>query len=108
MLEGTFSKLKNDTWGGRIVGHPRPGETVLIRKKDGTAQEKIVARILWSDDNISLVAFGNVPAGGEGRPAARPVEPPPSRRRDDDDAPGYQPLPDDVLMALYAASWEGE
>jgi hypothetical protein len=108
MLEGTWTKLKDGSWGGRIVGEPEPGETVVVLKKDGTAQQKVVARVVWSDGQISLVAFGNAPAAGESRPAPRPVEPPPSRRRDDDDAPGYQPLPDDVLMALYAASWEGE
>ena len=107
MLEGTWTRLKDGSWGGRIVGHPRAGDTVVVRRKDGSQEEKTVARVLWSDDNISLVAFGTAAAA---RSAPRPVEPAPAPRgrRDDDEAPGYQPLPDDVLMALYAASWEAE
>lgn len=108
MLEGTWTRLKDGSWGGRIVGTPRAGDVVVVLKKDGSAQEKTVARVIWSDGQISLVAFGNAPAASA--PAPRPMEPAPAPRgrRDDDEAPGYQPLPDDVLYALYAASWEAE
>lgn len=104
-LEGTWMKLKDNTWGGRIVGEPAPGDTVIVRKKDGSAEEKTVARVVWTNGDLSFVAFGTPTAA---RPATRPVEPPPARGRRDDDAPSYQPLPDDVLYALYAASYEGE
>jgi hypothetical protein len=106
-LEGTWTKLKDGSWGGRIVGQPEEGDVVIVRKRDGKEEEKQVARIVWTDGQVSLVAFG-APAARRAAPAAPP---PAAYRHEDDgdeDAGRYARMSDDVLMALYAASWEGE
>ena len=48
-MQATYSKLKNGSWGIRVVGYvPGVGTSVTVRKKDGSEKEETVEAVVWS------------------------------------------------------------
>ena len=65
MTGATYTKLKDGSWGLRVVRHsseeaPGQGEVVAVSKKDGSKKDEAIGRVLWSGtdrDNSSNVCF---------------------------------------------------
>lgn len=53
----TFSKLKDGSWGLRVSGKVKAGDTVSVTKKDGSRQTKKVAKVIHSSDDSTIVTF---------------------------------------------------
>lgn len=45
---GTYTHLRDGSWGVRVAGKASDGETVTVRKKDGATKTETVRRVLWS------------------------------------------------------------
>lgn len=53
----TYTKLKSGEWGIRVEGSAREGQTVTVRKKDGTTKQEKIVKVVWSGNGISLCAI---------------------------------------------------
>lgn len=64
-MSATYTKLKDGTWGLRIVGAITA--TVTVRKKSGEEKQERVGRVLWSGNGITLatIQFSRQSSGGE-------------------------------------------
>jgi hypothetical protein len=56
MTTATPTKLRNGDWGAKVAGSVRQGDKIQIRTKSGKEWTARVARVLWSGDNVSIVA----------------------------------------------------
>jgi hypothetical protein len=56
MTQATPTKLRNGDWGAKVAGSVRQGDEIQIRTKAGKEWTARVARVLWSGDNVSIVA----------------------------------------------------
>ena len=74
-MQATPKKLKDGTWGARVLGAVEPGDTITITTRAGKSWDAIVERVLWSDDQAMLVstvsAEAAIPTHGTQRAAAR-------------------------------------
>lgn len=53
----TYTKLRNGSWGVRVEGPAKAGDTVTVTKKSGeTATEKI-SKVVWTGKGISLCSI---------------------------------------------------
>lgn len=52
LYEASFAKLRNGSWGVRIVARgavePHAGDLVQVKRKDGSTTSATVRRVLWS------------------------------------------------------------
>lgn len=56
MTQATPTKLRNGDWGAKVAGSVRQGDEIQIRTKAGKEWTATVTRVLWSGDNVSIVA----------------------------------------------------
>lgn len=66
-MSATYTKLKSGDWGIRSASPLREGESVVVRKKDGSSRTETVTKVLWSGDGVWLaaVARSGQRSGGE-------------------------------------------
>ena len=79
-VTGTFTKLRDGSWGARVTGSCNPGDVVVLTRKNGSRVPKTISRVLWTGQGVSLCTFEDS-APAQAKP--EPVAPPPA---DDDDA----------------------
>jgi hypothetical protein len=53
-MDGTYTKLKDGSWGVRVQGAASAGAVVTVTKKDGSTKQETVSRVLWQGDGLSL------------------------------------------------------
>lgn len=56
MSNATPCKLKSGDWGARVSGPVSKGDTITITTKAGKSWTALVAHVVWSKDNTSIVA----------------------------------------------------
>lgn len=49
----TFAKLRDGSWGLRVVGCCHPGSYVQVTKKSGETTLKQIGRVMWHDAKTS-------------------------------------------------------
>lgn len=70
MAQATYSKLRDGSWGVRVVGASvRPGEVVTVEKRSGERKQETVSRVIWSGNGVVLAAIERQArqSGGYGR-----------------------------------------
>jgi len=77
----TWQKLRDGTWGIRVQGPATPGESVWVEKRNGTRQNVVVDRIVWTDGTVSLCAVDKKASS----PRPRKSDPAPVQRSVDQD-----------------------
>jgi hypothetical protein len=75
----TYSKLKDESWGIRCSSEVKPGDVVLVEKRDGTKKNETVKAVVWAGNGVWLCsvepktkassATKTTPARTSGRPA---------------------------------------
>ena len=61
----TYQKLKSGEWGIRVEGRAvREGQTVTVRKRDGSTKQETVKRVVWSGAGVVLCAVGGGSSSG--------------------------------------------
>lgn len=50
----TFTKLKDGSWGLRVTGSAKAGDSVTVTKKDGSKSTKKISRIVWSGNGAHI------------------------------------------------------
>lgn len=63
-MAATYTKLRDESWGVRVVGPAQPGPIEVTKKSGETKTETIVA-VVWSGNGVSLCQI----AGRDGNPA---------------------------------------
>jgi len=87
MKNATWMRLKSGQWGLRVFGEDaQEGEAVVVTKRDGSAEEKTIARVLWSGKGLAICA----------------VERTPYRRDRDDDGADWRRDQDGIASELRA------
>lgn len=62
----TFSKLRSGAWGIRgPVEDLQPGLRVTVSKRSGETEDRIVGRVVWSDDETALATSRALEPGDE-------------------------------------------
>ena len=56
-MTASYAKLKSGDWGIRVQGNVKAGQTITVRKKDGTTKQETVVKVVWSGNGISLCAI---------------------------------------------------
>lgn len=51
MMNATYAKLKDETWGVRVPGRAAAGDSVVVERKDGTRNNEVVSRVLWTGED---------------------------------------------------------
>ena len=57
-MAATFTKLRDGSWGLRIEGSAKAGQTVTVTKKSGETSREVVGKIIWSGNGITLAKVG--------------------------------------------------
>ena len=65
----TFSKLPTGDWGIRVEGDAQPGQSVHVTKRNGSAKEVTIERVLSTADGVSVCAIRD--DGNARRPARK-------------------------------------
>jgi hypothetical protein len=55
-MTGTPVKLRDGTWGARVQGAAKVGDTVTITTRSGKSWTATVRRVLWTGSGVSIVA----------------------------------------------------
>lgn len=78
VAEATFKKLRDGSWGLLVnSGYVRPGDRVLTVTKAGKRSYKVVGKIVWSGNGVSITTIDE--AAGEGsQQRTQPQSPSPS------------------------------
>jgi hypothetical protein len=66
MSNATFTKLKSGDWGLRIQGDAASGQSVQVKRKDGTSESKTVGKVLWSGNGITLATIAGNESSSSG------------------------------------------
>lgn len=61
MTTATPAKLRDGTWGARVAGRARAGDTVTITTRAGKSWTATITRIVWSGEGVTLCATGTAP-----------------------------------------------
>lgn len=60
-MGNSFTKLKDGTWGVRCEPPASAGASVLVTKRDGTSDTKVLGREIWTDGKVALYALAPKP-----------------------------------------------
>ena len=60
----TYTKLKDGSWGVRVEGTAKSGQSVTVTKKSGETKSETIGRVLWSGNGISLCSVGQSSGNG--------------------------------------------
>lgn len=66
MSQATFTKLKSGDWGLRIQGNASSGQSVQVKRKDGTSESKTVGKVVWSGNGITLATIAGNESSSSG------------------------------------------
>ncbi len=61
-MTATYTKLKDGSWGIRVVGKVTTGQTVTVTKKSGESKQETVGKVLWTGDGITLATVSGSPS----------------------------------------------
>lgn len=53
----TYSKLRDGSWGIRVIGSAIPGDRIYVTKKSGEGRYETVAAVLWCGDGVNVCAI---------------------------------------------------
>ena len=71
-MTATPAKLKDGSWGARVVGAPNPGDVVVVTTKAGKTWQARVERVVWQGDGVALcVTTGAAGQAHGGRTSSR-------------------------------------
>jgi len=56
MTTATPIKLNNGSWGAKVSGAVQAGEEIKITTKGGKSWLAVVAKVVWSGENVAIVA----------------------------------------------------
>jgi hypothetical protein len=48
-MSATYKKLQSGAWGIRATQPVKPGDRVMVEKRDGTSNEETVEKVVWTD-----------------------------------------------------------
>jgi len=55
-MNATPAKLRNGSWGARVVGSASVGDTVRVRTRAGAVWTATVTGVVWSGRGVTLVS----------------------------------------------------
>lgn len=55
IIPATPAKLKDGTWGARVLAVAKPGQRIEVRTRSGKSWTALVATVLWSGEGASIV-----------------------------------------------------
>jgi hypothetical protein len=55
----TWTKLKSGEWGIRVEGKATAGQSVTVRKRDGSTSTVSVGKVIWTGNGVSLCTVGS-------------------------------------------------
>jgi hypothetical protein len=79
----SFTKMKDGSWGLRIQGTAKAGQSIAVQKRDGGSKTVEIGRVVWTGNGISLATISG--SGSTQRATARPAR---ASRYSADRAPG--------------------
>lgn len=54
-MAATYQKLKSGDWGVRVAGDkPREGESITVKKRDGSVKAETIDKVVWSSPDGKL------------------------------------------------------
>jgi hypothetical protein len=56
-MTATYTKLRDGSWGVRVVGTVAPGAMVQVVKKSGESKTKIIGRVVWTGNGVTLATL---------------------------------------------------
>lgn len=54
--EASPLKLRDGSWGARVQGTPRSGDTIRVTTRGGKSWESVVDKVIWTDRKVSIVS----------------------------------------------------
>jgi hypothetical protein len=70
-LTASPAKLRDGSWGARVQGAAKSGDTVTIRASSGKAWDARIAKVLWTGDGVSLCSTTSLDRGTSSRSSGR-------------------------------------
>lgn len=70
----TYSKLRDDSWGIRCASEVKPGDVVLVEKRDGTKKNETVKAVVWSGNGVWLCSVEPKARASSEEPTSAPVQ----------------------------------
>lgn len=55
-IAATPTKLRNGSWGAKVQGTVRTGDTVQITARSGNSWTATVQKVVWSGEGVAIVA----------------------------------------------------
>lgn len=56
MTTASPTKLRDGSWGARVAGSVRFGDTIEVRTRAGKSWVAVVQRVVWSGEGVTIVA----------------------------------------------------
>jgi hypothetical protein len=56
-MTATYTKLRDGSWGVRVVGTVAPGATVQVTKKSGESKTETVGKVIWTGNGVTLATL---------------------------------------------------
>jgi hypothetical protein len=58
----TYTKLRDGSWGLRIVGSATPGSQISVAKKSGERKMETVGRVVFAGNGVTLATILSAPS----------------------------------------------
>lgn len=52
--KASWTKLKSGSYGLRIEGKAKPGDTIIVHRKDGSKSKEKIGRVVWTGNGVTL------------------------------------------------------
>ena len=73
-MTASYIKLKDESWGVRVQGTARPGQTITVNKKSGESKTETIKSVVWRGNGVTLCSIERSSTGtGAAKPAQRGV-----------------------------------
>jgi len=72
-MNATPVKLRDGSWGARVLGRPRVGDEITIIANSGKTWTATISKVVWQGDDAALCATGNSPARPAGQTSRHPT-----------------------------------
>ena len=56
MVTASPAKLQNGSWGARVTGTVRAGDSITIKTAAGKSWVAVVEKVIWNGNGVSIVA----------------------------------------------------
>jgi len=63
-MSATPMKLRDGSWGAKVQGTVRQGDTVTITTRGGKSWTAMVSRVVWSGDGVTICATASTDDDG--------------------------------------------